>query len=191
MTACLARLLVAACAQRAAAPSLSLVSIPPLARSSPLGPRSGKVSHAEYDYGRRKRWIKGEELDRVLAAEATVDLFAPGGVATDVLLQRLRATKDNKAAREADKEVFRIESVHVGMGDGLTQAKRRTREREAEAEKQAERDEARKLAGLEPEPRARPAPAASAVRPPRSVASASTADLERATQGRRRVAELD
>lgn len=54
---------------------------------------SGKVSHAEYEYGRRLRWIEGEELEKVLAAEATLEVFADG-VSTDTMMGRLRDLRE-------------------------------------------------------------------------------------------------
>lgn len=86
---------------------------------------SGKVSHAFFKMGKRVRWIKGEELDKILAAEAAVDLFAVQGVSTDMLLGRLREAKEHRVQREAAKKEFKIAELHVDMGTGLDEAKQR------------------------------------------------------------------
>jgi ATPase subunit of ABC transporter with duplicated ATPase domains len=135
------------------------------------------------------RWMKGAELDKILAAEAAVDVFSVKGVSTDMLLSRLREAKDNKQARAAAKKDFKITEIHVSTDAGFDNARQRGASQRAAkaraAAEAAEEAEQRARAGLPPQPNSALPQASFVGSSASSVASADTETMVRfGTQAR-------
>jgi hypothetical protein len=81
--------------------------------------RRGRVSYAYYEMGHRKRWLRGEELEAVMAAEATLALVRGDTLSTETLRAQLKARAEEKEKEAVERSrVFDLRKLEVGGGDG-------------------------------------------------------------------------